>query len=175
MVITFDDGYQNNLSHALPVLLKHGFTATCYGVSDMIGGTNAWDIGKVAQKPLMTHADWQAWLKSGMDIGSHTRVHADLSNIPDDQAQYEIAASKAQLEAALGCEVRHFCYPYGRFRPEHAQMVKAAGYTTATSSRRGRVQPGDDVYALRRVLVARATTLVHLALKVLTQYEDKRG
>jgi len=56
--ITFDDGYQNNLRNALPVLKQYGFTATCYAVSSMIGGTNSWDRGLVAEQPLMTESDW---------------------------------------------------------------------------------------------------------------------
>lgn len=55
--ITFDDGYQNNLHNALPILKKFGFTATCYAVSGMIGGTNSWDQGLVAEKPIMSEAD----------------------------------------------------------------------------------------------------------------------
>ena len=173
--ITFDDGYQNNLINALPVLKKHGFTATCYAVTSMLGGTNAWDHGKVAEKPLMTVDEWRIWIGSGMEAGSHTRTHADLNTLSDDAARAHIAESKTELQQALACDVRHFCYPYGRFRPEHAQMAKDAGYTTATSSRRGRVAPGDDPFSLRRVLVARATTLLHFYLKIATGYEDRRG
>lgn len=173
--ITFDDGYQNNLHHALPVLRKHGFTATCYAVSSKIGGTNSWDEGLVAQKPLMTREDWLAWLASGMDIGSHTRTHADLNQASAEQAREEIAGSKRELENTLGCEVRHFCYPYGRFGAEHSQMAREAGYVTATTTRRGRMHAGDDLMTLRRVLVAQATHLLHFALKIGTTYEDRRG
>ncbi|MDZ4076355.1 MAG: polysaccharide deacetylase family protein [Hylemonella sp.] len=173
--ITFDDGYQNNLHHALPVLRKHGFTATCYAVSSKIGGTNSWDQGLVAEKPLMTEADWRAWLAAGMDIGSHTRTHADLNQTSADQAREEIAGSKRELENTLGYEVRHFCYPYGRFGAEHSQMAREAGYVTATTTRRGRMHSGDDPMTLRRVLVAQATHLLHFALKIGTTYEDRRG
>lgn len=173
--ITFDDGYQNNLLNALPVLKKNGFTATCYGVSSMIGGTNRWDHGIVAQKPLMTIEDWQTWRDAGMDVGSHTRTHADLSQISADEAREQIAGSKKELEEMLGCEARHFCYPYGRFGNEHRAMAKEAGYVTATTTRRGRVAPGDDLLTLRRVLVARATHLFHFFLKLTTTYEDRRG
>lgn len=173
--ITFDDGYQNNLHHALPVLRKHGFTATCYAVSSKIGGTNSWDQGLVAEKPLMTEADWRAWLAGGMDIGSHTRTHADLNQASADQARDEIAGSKRELENTLGCEVRHFCYPYGRFGAEHSRMAREAGYVTATTTRRGRMHAGDDPMTLRRVLVAQATHLLHFALKIGTTYEDRRG
>jgi peptidoglycan/xylan/chitin deacetylase (PgdA/CDA1 family) len=173
--ITFDDGYQNNLHNALPVLKRHGFTATCYAVSNMIGGTNSWDRGLVAEKRLMTGDDWRTWLKGGMEIGSHTRTHADLNQLTAEQAREQIAGSKQELEDALGCEVRHFCYPYGRFSAEHSRMVQEAGYVTATTTRRGRAQLTDSRLTLPRVLVAQATHLVHFALKIGTRYEDRRG
>lgn len=173
--ITFDDGYQNNLHNALPILRKHGFTATCYAVSSMIGGTNSWDKGLVAEKPLMTEDDWRAWLAGGMDIGSHTRTHADLNELSPDQAREQIAGSKQELEKLLGCEVRHFCYPYGRYSAEHSQMARDAGYVTSTTTRRGRAHADDDLMTLRRVLVAQATHLLHFGLKIKTGYEDRRG
>jgi peptidoglycan/xylan/chitin deacetylase (PgdA/CDA1 family) len=173
--LTFDDGYQNNLHHALPVLRKHGFTATCYGVSSMIGGTNAWDRGKVAEKPLMTLQDWRAWSAAGMDVGSHTRTHAKLTELPSEQAREQIAASRLELERSIGCEVRHFCYPYGWYGPEHTHMAREAGYATATTTRRGRVHPGDDPYTLRRIMVARATNPLQFWMKIATSYEDHKS
>ncbi|CAM8655382.1 CDA1 Predicted xylanase/chitin deacetylase [Comamonadaceae bacterium] len=173
--ITFDDGYQNNLIQALPVLKSNGFTATCYGVSSMIGGTNAWDEGKVKQKPLMTQQDWLAWQGAGMDVGSHTQTHANLNELTDEAARHQIVRSKDELQQALGAEVRHFCYPYGWFRPEHEEMVRNAGYITATSTRRGRAQAGDNPYALKRIMVARATNPLQFFVKIATAYEDKRA
>lgn len=173
--ITFDDGYQNNLTNALPILKKFGFSATCYAVSDQIGGTNHWDQGLVATQPLMTADDWRQWVAAGMEVGSHTRTHADLNQLPAAQAHEEISGSKLALESQLGCEIRHFCYPYGRYAAEHCRMVREAGYITATTTRRGRVHVGDDPMQLRRVLVAQATHLLHLTLKLTTPYEDRRG
>lgn len=174
--ITFDDGYQNNVQNALPVLKKHGFTATCYGVSSMIGGTNSWDrdIG-VAQKPLMTTNDLHVWLDNGMEIGSHTRTHADLTQLNAHDAFDQIAGSKRELEDSLDCEVRHFCYPYGWFNATHREMVHQAGYVTATTTRRGRVHADDDAFALRRILVASATNLGLFGAKILTEYDNRRG
>jgi peptidoglycan/xylan/chitin deacetylase (PgdA/CDA1 family) len=173
--ITFDDGYQNNLHNALPVLRRFGFTATCYAVSSMLGGSNSWDQGLVALKPLMTEGDYKAWLAAGMDVGSHTRTHADLEKTTPAEALDEIQGSRTELETRLQCEVRHFCYPYGRFSDLHCQLVRDAGYTTATTTRRGRVQANDDSTTLRRIMVAQATNPFQFALKVLTSYEDRRG
>ncbi len=174
--ITFDDGYQNNRIHALPVLQKNGFTATCYGVSTQINGTNAWDqhLG-IRQKPLMSRQDWMQWLQGGMEIGSHGRSHADLNTLGAPEANAEIRSSKLELEAEFGCAVRHFCYPYGRYSEAHEAMVRDAGYASATTTNRGRVHAGHDPFALNRIMVARACNWLQFSMKILTAYEDKRS
>jgi peptidoglycan/xylan/chitin deacetylase (PgdA/CDA1 family) len=98
-----------------------------------------------------------------------------LTALSNAQANEEIANSKQELEQAVGCEVRHFCYPYGWYRTEHQEMAAEAGYASATTTRRGRVHAGDDAFALRRVMVARATNPMLFFMKVATRYEDKRG
>ena len=173
--ITFDDGYQNNFEYALPVLQRNGFTATCYGVSSMIGGTNAWDAGKVAVKPLMTLQDWRVWHAAGMDVGSHTCTHANLKELSDPEAQDQITRSKYQLEQSVGCEVNHFCYPYGWYQTKHQKMVKNAGYASATTTRRGRVPAGANAYELQRIMVAQSTNPLQFYLKIATKYEDRRA
>ena len=174
--LTFDDGYQNNLHNALPALLKNGFTATCYAVSNAIGGTNSWDqhLG-IIQKPLMTLENWRSWLDNGMEVGSHTRHHTDLTKVSPIEALEEIRGSKAELQDKLGCEVRHFCYPYGWYDPDHQNMARNSGYLTATTTQRGRVEIGDDPFTLKRIMVARATNLGLFAAKILTNYEDSRA
>jgi hypothetical protein len=173
--ITFDDGYQNNLQNALPVLKRYGFTATCYGVSSMLGGTNAWDLGKVAEKPLMTLNDWHIWKEAGMDVGSHTCTHAKLTELPLGAARQEIVLSRKDLEHSVGSEVRHFCYPYGAYHEQHVQMAQDAGYATATTTHRGRVHTGDNPFVLSRIMVARATNPIQFFLKIATAYEDRRA
>jgi len=174
--LTFDDGYQNNLVHALPVLQRHGFSATCYGVSTLLGGSNVWDQGEgIAQKPLMTRQEWLAWQTAGMEIGSHGRSHADLTTLPLERAALEIQQSKTELEAAFGRPVLHFCYPYGRYHAAHRDLVLAAGYRSATTTRRGRVHAAHDPFALNRIMVARACNPLQFAAKLLTRYEDNRG
>ena len=173
--ITLDDGYKNNFDNALPILKQHGFTATCYGVSSQIGGTNVWDAGLVADKPLMGPREWAGWLQSGMEIGAHTRTHADLTKLPDQSATAEIDGCKVDFERQFDCEVRHFCYPFGRFAPNHTDIVRKAGYLTATTTRRGRTHANDNAMELPRVMIARATYLLQLFVKMGTGYEDRRG
>ncbi|MGZ5194285.1 MAG: polysaccharide deacetylase family protein [Ramlibacter sp.] len=173
--ITLDDGYLNNLEHAMPVLRRHGFSATCYVVSGQLGGSNVWDQAKgVAPQRLMDAHQLKAWLAGGQEVGAHTRNHIDLLAGDDATAREEIAGCRRDLEQWLDAEVRHFCYPYGFHRPEHAQMVRDAGYLTATTTVRSRTSETDDDFELPRVPVHRTTTLPLLWLKLATGYEDRR-
>jgi peptidoglycan/xylan/chitin deacetylase (PgdA/CDA1 family) len=173
--ISFDDGYLNNHSNALPVLDKLGFTATCYAVSALPGGHNDWDAGiGVPRQALMDVGHWRDWLAAGMDIGSHTRNHADLTVLGDAQARAEIAGARTELEDRFAVPVEHFCYPYGRYTRRDRDLVEAAGYATATTTHRGRARPGEDVFLLPRVIVAQATQLWNFWLKISTAYEDRR-
>lgn len=174
--LTFDDGYLNNLEHAMPVLSELGFTGTCYVVSAVGGKTNVWDkdIG-VAQVPLMNDAQMRAWISAGQEIGAHTRHHVHLIEKSVDVARDEISGCKAELECKLGHEVPHFCYPYGEYSPLHVDLVAAAGFVTATTTRRSRCHAGTELLAIPRVPVVRSTSWFQTWLKVKTTYEDKKS
>jgi peptidoglycan/xylan/chitin deacetylase (PgdA/CDA1 family) len=173
--ITLDDGYLSNLDYALPVLKTYGFSATCYVVSDMLGQTNQWDdaLG-VLKAPLMTVSDIKAWVQGGMEIGSHTCTHADLSQLSLPEVRKEMQQSKRDLENILQEDVTQFCYPYGHFLPAHEDLVLETGYVAATTTHRGRARGSDRLTALPRVPVVRSTHGIQFLLKVLSAYEDSK-
>ena len=178
--ITFDDGYENNMICALPVLQRFGFSSTCYVVADRVGRYNDWDRERgVPQVPLMTAAQMQAWVDAGQEIGSHTLTHQDLPKLDLAEQRHEIVDARQVLEALVQQPggVRNFCYPYGGFDQGAVRCAQQGGYDTATTTVRGRVHScGDgDLLTLPRVLVSRTTTCLHLLLKCLTRYEDRRG
>ena len=122
----FDDGWQNQYDIALPILLQHDFKATFGIITDHIGtGENIWkyiDVGEI-----------RALADYGMDIGSHTKTHPDLTeNLSDQQLTEEITGSKEHLEK-LGFQVRTFVYPYCQWNGRVVGFVKQAGYTCARS------------------------------------------
>ncbi|MBA4328758.1 MAG: polysaccharide deacetylase [Polaromonas sp.] len=172
--ITFDDGYLNNLTQALPVLQRHGFSSTCYAVSNLLGQTNVWDQGiGIAQVPLMNGKQLRQWVAGGQEVGSHTQNHVRLLQSDAATALREMTQDKAALEDLLGQPVRHFCYPYGEYAPAHVAMAREAGFETVTTTRRGRSAVGGDLLELPRVPVVRSTSLPVFWLKVATAYEDR--
>ncbi|MEL5849240.1 MAG: polysaccharide deacetylase family protein [Candidatus Igneacidithiobacillus chanchocoensis] len=174
VAITFDDGYRDNLQHALPVLQQWGFTATCFVVSGALGACNRWDAAELrVEKPMMTAAELRQWADAGMEVGAHTRSHVRLPTTPAAEAQTEIAGSKTDLEALLGRAVRSFCYPYGDWGPRERDLVAASGFAMAVSTRRGRAQVGDDLLTLPRISVGGHHLPHVLPLQLWTGYEDR--
>jgi peptidoglycan/xylan/chitin deacetylase (PgdA/CDA1 family) len=172
--ITFDDGYLNNLTHALPVLRRHGFSSTCYAVSKLLGKTNEWDSGiGVAQVPLMNAVELRQWVAGGQEVGSHTQSHVRLLQSDAATALVEMTQGKADLEGLLATPVHHFCYPYGEYAQPHVEMARQAGFQTVTTTRRGRSAVEGNLLELPRVPVVRSTSLPVFWLKVATDYEDR--
>ncbi|KAF0202699.1 MAG: putative xylanase/chitin [Gallionellaceae bacterium] len=175
-VITFDDGYVDTLEQALPILQKHGFSATCYVISQRTGQYNDWDAASLnVRKSLMNDEQVRAWQAAGMEVGAHSRTHPRLTGCTDAELQDEIAGSKTDLEKLLGQPVTQFCYPYGDLDARVVAATRQAGFEAATTVQRGRARAGDNAMLLRRVLVS-GSTFPHLFIfKLLGNYEDKRG
>lgn len=173
--LTFDDGYKNNLTNALPILKKYNFSATCFIVSNYIGSYNLWDRKKgIMQMPLMNFDEISIWLDSGMDIGSHTQTHPDLTSLSQKELMMEVKGCKAYLERKFKIKIEYFCYPFGIHNEAICEIVKESGYFSALTMIRGRVKLKSDRFRLPRIPVNHHT-LPHLFLtKVLTSYEDKK-
>lgn len=173
--ITFDDGFRNVFTHALPVLTELGFTSTNYLVAHQFDGGNVWDANNnVPFSPLMSKEEAIVWAHSGQEVGSHTLDHVHLPEMPMEQARKQIVQSRQVLSDAVGQDVTAFCYPYGHFKAEHAEMAAEAGYLNATTTKRGLAGPHDGPYLLPRVGIWRTTHMLRFFQKCLTRHEDRR-
>jgi peptidoglycan/xylan/chitin deacetylase (PgdA/CDA1 family) len=130
-VVTFDDGYVDTLTHAVPVLERFGFTATVFVVTGLVGGTNRWDEGVAPAAPLMTWDQLSELLRRGFDVGSHTVTHPRLTRLPPGAARHELEESRRTLRERLGIDARTFCYPWGDWAPWVRDLVAEAGYRAA--------------------------------------------
>lgn len=139
VVITFDDGYRDNLTKALPVLLRHQAKATVYLIGDRTsplteGGTA--DGNPLA--PLLTNAEARELLASNaIELGSHTLTHRNLATADEATQQHELTAGKEALERAFARAVTAFAYPFGGINADLPNLVAAAGYNSAVTTRQG--------------------------------------
>ncbi len=136
--VTFDDGFTGVLDHALPELLNNQIDATLFAVSSQVGGTNEWMWRKgAAHRSLLSAPQLRLLSNNGVAIGSHSRTHARLTEASPQDAEKEISDSRRELQDMLGLDVTGFAYPYGLYNATIGDMVAAAGYTTACTTRSG--------------------------------------
>lgn len=164
IIISFDDGYRDNFLYAFPILQKYDFTAIVFLVSGGIGFTSAWDEG--GPEPLLSWKELQEMHRGGMDFGSHSHTHRLLPSLSREEVRQEIARSKAVIEERLNCPVAFFSYPWGKFNPEIEDMVKNYGYKAAFSTLPGKNGPGEDILALKRILIRGYDTGLHFFLNL---------
>jgi peptidoglycan/xylan/chitin deacetylase (PgdA/CDA1 family) len=161
--LTFDDGYADFLTEALPVLRRYGFTATVYVLAGAFGGHNAWDQPG-PRKALLSTDQVRVIADAGLEIGSHGLAHRALPDTSDAMLTDEVAGSRAILSALLGGDIDGFCYPYGAVGPREVAAVRAAGYDYACAVGASIV---DRRYAIPRVFIGDRDGPLRLSAKVI--------
>ena len=142
--ITFDDGYADNATHALPLLQRYDFKATLYLVVDR--HNRDWsrarkahhDDGELKGIHKLSDEQVEALLASGcFELGAHTLTHPNFLELNDTALRHELSESKRQLEQRFKVPVRSFAYPFGLYRPEQIALVRETGYDSAVTVREG--------------------------------------
>ena len=152
LVLTFDDGYGDFYTNALPVLRRHGFTGTLFARTD-------W-IGTVFQgKRILSWTELAELDQAGIEIGAHTVRHPQLDLLPEADVREELSVSKKALEDTLGFEVPGLAYPFGHSTERVREVARELDYTYSYAVGNDFTRSGDDKYALPRLTVRRATTM----------------
>jgi peptidoglycan/xylan/chitin deacetylase (PgdA/CDA1 family) len=155
VAITFDDGYEDFLSAAFPVLQQHGYAASVFLPTAYIGDRPREFKGR----PCLSWSQVKELAKAGVEFGSHTVNHPQLHGLPEQILREEVYRSKQEIEERLGRAISSFCYPYAF--PEHDRvfctgfrtLLAEAGYSYGVCTALGRVRSDSDQFFLRRLPV----------------------
>jgi peptidoglycan/xylan/chitin deacetylase (PgdA/CDA1 family) len=154
--ITFDDGFRDNLTVALPLLEKYDLPMTLFAVAGFIGQENylsARELKTLARHPLVT-------------IGSHGLNHKHFSKLSPEEAIFELTESKRILEEITRKEIDLLAYPYGDCSPSTERLSEECGYRAAWSVWNGKNTP----YSRWRIPLGRRDNLVRFIAKVSDAY-----
>lgn len=155
VAITFDDGYEDFLSAAFPVLQRHRYPSSVFLPTDYIGDEPIDFKGR----RCLTWTQVRELAGAGVEFGSHTASHPQLHGLAPEAREDEISRSKAVIEQRLGRRADGFCYPYAF--PQHDAAFRAhlrgalvrCGYAYGVCTALGRVRQEDDRYFAPRLPV----------------------
>jgi peptidoglycan/xylan/chitin deacetylase (PgdA/CDA1 family) len=158
VVLTFDDGYADFAEHALPILERHGATATLFVTTGWVHDAGEHAAGRPLDR-MLSWAQLREVATAGIEIGAHSHSHAELDQLPDPRLQAELRVSRALLEEVTGQPVRSLAYPFGYSSRRVRAAVAAAGYEHAAAVANALAEPRADRLAIPRLTVRRSTTL----------------
>jgi peptidoglycan/xylan/chitin deacetylase (PgdA/CDA1 family) len=156
IVLTFDDGYADFHSRAMPLLDRHGFTATLFV-------TTGWEqdagLRRSAPGRMLNRTQLAEAAAAGVEIAAHTRSHPQLDQLPERLVREELGASKRWLEDEIGLAVPGLAYPFGYSNARVRQVARETGYRYAHAVDNATASQRADPFAVPRLTVRRATTL----------------
>jgi peptidoglycan/xylan/chitin deacetylase (PgdA/CDA1 family) len=153
VVVSFDDGYLGDYTHARPVLRRLGWP----GVLNL-------ELHNVRRGDL-TARQVRALIADGWEVDSHTIDHPDLTTVGDARLAYELVASRHAIARRFGVVPEFFCYPYGRYDARVEAAAQRAGYLAATTEDPG-YATATKPFALPRVRVQGTDTAASLLARL---------
>ncbi len=155
VILTFDDGYEDNYLNAFPLLQKYGMTGHFFIITDFV---NAGRAG------YMTWQQIEDMAAAGQRFGSHSRDHPDLRGKPLDYLIWQALGSMEAIQEHLGSHPRWVSYPSGGYDQRTIDIFRSAHYWGGLSTHQGATHTLDTIFELRRVRVRGAYTAQDLAM-----------
>lgn len=103
------------------------------------------------ERDILNWREIKEMLSYGIDFGSHTLTHPDLTSLKESEVKKEVLNSKKILEDRLRTNIYSFSYPYGFYNDDIKKIIKESSYSYARTCLNGFNSHGQDIFALRRI------------------------
>lgn len=172
VVLTFDDGYEDNYRVMFPILKEFGAKAVIFLLSE--SKYNEWDVNNPHNPEkrfdLMSEEQVKEMAAYGVEFGAHTKTHPYLSSLPIEEAREQIVQCKQKLEQTYGQQFITFAYPYGDLNDEVKSEVRKAGFTFAVSTDSGEINVDSDLFQIRRIGIFPRNSMLTFRRKISGYY-----
>ena len=169
VLLTFDDGYADTVSIALPRLQAYGMRATLFVITGYIGQSNRWNTRACYDAQHMTWDELRLWHENGGDLGGHSHLHHCMTRLSLAELHETVEQNKRLLEEETGIALRAFAYPYGRFNQAVIDVVRQH-YGLAFATDGGTWDASANRYAINRLIVSPAWSIEEFAARLQALY-----
>ncbi|WP_158087554.1 polysaccharide deacetylase family protein [Anaerovibrio sp. JC8] len=150
ILITFDDGYEDNYQYAYPILKEHNMKAAIFLVSDFMGRFDnylVWDqVYEMSENNIY--------------MGSHTLSHFELTPLDHGELVNQLTGGKLAVEWKTFKFCEYIAYPGGFYNQLVLSETKKAGYKGGFTVYNDYVRAGDDPYTMNRIAIFGSQHLV---------------
>lgn len=157
VAITFDDGYSENCEQGLPYLIERKIPVTYFVTTEHTTKQLPFphDVEENVELPVNTIESLRALANAGIEIGAHTRTHANIGEVTSPAELFdEIITATREMEELIGRKMRYFAFPYGQYcnlNVDAFRLLKEAGFEAVCSAYGGFNDIGDDAFHLQRI------------------------
>ena len=131
VVVTIDDGLLSSIENAIPELVQRRIPVALFVLPGLLGTVPRWDefdTDSIGKEIIATADRLRELPRDLITVGSHTMTHPLLPSLSEDEARFQLFASRAELEKLLNREITLFSFPYGEFSEPLIQLCREAGY-----------------------------------------------
>jgi glycosyltransferase involved in cell wall biosynthesis/peptidoglycan/xylan/chitin deacetylase (PgdA/CDA1 family) len=174
--ITFDDGYEDNLTQAAPILSEMNIPATTFITSGLMmnDATVRDHFHRLTryETTYLTPRQAAELARCGVEIGAHTYSHPNLARLSHERVREEVTRSKAMLEDVIGHAVQTFAYPFGKKSIHYNEMtvgvVRESGFLGAAAVAFRAVTSRESIrmFEMPRFFINRSDTPISFEQKV---------
>ncbi len=146
VIITFDDGYENNYTKAYPILKEFNFPAVIFIVNNFLDSGEYLKTNQIKEMSDLIHFE------------SHSVTHSDLTTLDAQSLEKELTEPKALIKELTGRDSTAFAYPTGFLNQKVVDAVKSH-YDYAVTNTGGLFDTLGDLYRIKRVYIPRNTSI----------------
>jgi len=163
VILTFDDGYRDNFTHAYRLLRRFNSVGTFFLITSVVDEN---------------HPDYLTWgqvrvmHQGGMEFGSHSYSHPELRGQSVDYLVWQIVGSQEAIAERIQEPVRFFSYPAGSYDQQVIDVLRSAGFWAAVTTEQGDWHASGNLYELKRIRMRGDDTLEQFALKLEYDWEE---
>ena len=158
VVLTFDDGYEDFHSRAMPLLTRYGFTATVFVTTGWVRDSGPLPAGRRPGR-MLSWGQIEEAAGAGIEVAAHSCLHPQLDQLPGKQLREELRASRARLEDRLGVAVAGVAYPFGYSNTTVRKTTRDMGYAYGCAVANAMAARDSDPFALPRLTIRRSTAM----------------